>query len=67
MKTYVTKSGDAWDMIAKKVYGDEKHVSFLMKHNQKHLEEFIFSSGAVLEIPDLPEEIENNEFPDWRN
>lgn len=66
MNTYITKSGDAWDMIAKRVYGDESYVSFLMKNNQKLLEYFLFPSGVEISIPELPEEFDEDDFPDWR-
>ncbi len=30
---YRTIQGDTWDMIAKKVYGNEKYLDYLMAHN----------------------------------
>lgn len=68
MRKYRTKSGDTWDMIAKEVYGDEIHLSFLMKNNDQLLDYFVFSSGIVLDIEDLPEDTsEDDDFPDWRD
>ena len=32
-EAYRTIQGDTWDMIAKKVYGDEKYLDYLMAHN----------------------------------
>ena len=43
--TYVTKQGDTWDLIAKKVYGAEKYLDHLMAHNFDLLDHFVFSAG----------------------
>nr|DAD62093.1 MAG TPA: baseplate wedge protein [Caudoviricetes sp.]DAX42335.1 MAG TPA: baseplate wedge protein [Caudoviricetes sp.] len=69
MREYITKSGDTWDIIAKEVYGDEMHLSFLMKNNGDLLTYFIFPSGVVVKIYDLPEEVdeEDEDIPDWRD
>ena len=67
MREYITKSGDTWDIIAKEVYGDEMHLSFLMKNNGDLLTYFVFPSGVVVKIYDLPEEVdeEDEDIPDW--
>ena len=69
MREYITKSGDTWDIIAKEVYGDEMHLSFLMKNNGDLLTYFVFQSGVVVKIYDLPEEAdeEDEDIPDWRD
>lgn len=69
MREYITKSGDTWDIIAKEVYGDEMHLSFLMKNNGDLLNYFVFPSGVVVKIYDLPEEAdeEDEDIPDWRD
>lgn len=66
MKTYETVQGETWDGIAYKVYGSEKHADFLMKNNYKFLDVLVFSSGASLNVPDLPEAMEG-ELPPWRD
>lgn len=63
--TYVTKQGQTWDEIALIVYGDEIHADYLMKNNYDLLDILVFSSGTVLNTPDLPEE-EDGEAPPWR-
>lgn len=63
--TYTTIQGDTWDNIAYKVYGGEEYASFLMEHNYACLDILVFSSGTILNTPDLPEEIEE-ELPPWR-
>lgn len=69
MREYITKSGDTWDIIAKEVYGDEMHLSFLMKNNGDLLTYFVFPSGVVVKIYDLLEEAdeEDEDIPDWRD
>lgn len=63
-KTYKTRSGDVWDVIAKEVYGDEAYTSFLMANNQKYLNYFVFPEGVELVIKDKPEEV--TLLPEWR-
>ena len=53
MTTYVTKSGDMWDQIAKEVYGDEMKADLLMKANPEHLRTIIFSAGTELQCPEV--------------
>lgn len=65
---YQTILGDTWDIIAKKVYGNELYADKLMQANRKYLNEFIFSAGITLECP----EIESDDaklpeaYPEWR-
>lgn len=63
--TYRTIQGDTWDMIAKKVYGAEKHLDFLMANNFPLLDYFIFPAGVAVNVPDLPDSIPDN-LPAWR-
>ena len=63
--TYKTISGDTWDSIAKKCYGDEMAVTFLMQKNPKLLfDYFVFPAGVKVIIEDLPEE--DDGLPTWR-
>ena len=66
-KVYKTISGDTWDIIAKKVYGDEKYTTFLMENNKNMLlGYFIFPAGVEVTIEELPKEDISN-MPEWRN
>ncbi len=65
-KTYTTKQGDTWDNIALKVYGEERHASYLMQNNYACLDILVFSSGTILNTPALLEELDG-ELPPWRN
>lgn len=64
-KTYTTVLGDTWDSIAYNIYGDEKYMSYLIQANLPLLDVLKFSHGTVLNIPDLPEELDED-LPDWR-
>ena len=55
-KKYRTVQGDMWDSIAYRVMGDCKYTDLLMNANQQYVDVYIFSAGAVLVIPDIPEE-----------
>ena len=65
MEEYRTIQGDTWDMIAKKVYGAERHLDYLMASNFELLDYFIFPAGIVVKVPELPAEI-LEDLPSWR-
>ena len=65
MSNYTTIQGDTWDMIAKKVYGDETYTSLLMEANPKLLDYFVFPEGIVVTVPEKPEE--TGYLPEWRS
>ncbi len=65
MNQYRTVQGDTWDMIAKKVYNDEKKMDILMQANFPLLDYVDFPAGICLAIPeDVPEAADN--LPSWR-
>ena len=57
MEEYRTIQGDTWDMIAKKVYGAERHLDLL--------DYFIFPAGIAVKVPELPAEM-SEDLPSWR-
>lgn len=61
---YITKQGQAWDQVAKEVYGKEAHADFLMQGNRKQLDIFVFPAGVALETPELPRE--KDSMQPWR-
>lgn len=65
MEEYRTIQGDTWDMIAKKVYGAERRLDYLMASNFELLDYFIFPAGIVVKVPELPAEI-SEDLPSWR-
>ena len=63
--TYTTVQKDTWDIIAKKVYGEEKYADWLMQNNYKYLDIFIFPSGVVLNTPEVASTTDST-LPPWR-
>ena len=64
-KEYKTIQGDTWDIIAKKVYGAEKHLDYLMANNFSLLDYYIFPAGITVSTPELPS-YSTEELPVWR-
>lgn len=62
---YITQSGDQWDSIAKRVYGDEKYADFLMASNFALLDIYEFDAGVTVRTPPLPEQKQET-LPQWR-
>ena len=65
-KTYTTIQGDTWDLIAYKLYGSEKYMKNLIQANWPLLEVLVFSSGTVINVPDIPED-SDEDAPFWRS
>lgn len=65
MSTYETIQGDTWDSIAYKLFGDEKYMENLIVANWPLLDILVFSSGTIINVPDLPDEIDSD-LPFWR-
>ena len=51
LDTYTTKSGDTWDTVAYKVWGNEMYMDTLIKANLEHKDTFIFSVSDAACIP----------------
>ena len=66
MTSYTTIQGDMWDLIAYKVYGNERYINLLLEANQKHRNTAIFSAGVVLTCPDVPADSLPEFLPQWR-
>lgn len=66
MRTYTTVQGDMWDSIAHNQMGDVKYTHALMKANMEHIGVYIFSSGVVLNIPEVDENKTESVLPPWK-
>ncbi len=62
---YITIPGDQWDVIAKKVYGDELKADHLMRHNLHLLDIYEFDAGVEISVPVLPS-AQRDSLPPWR-
>lgn len=63
--TYTTIQGDVWDMIAYKVYGNEKYMTLLLEANPSLVEIAVFPQGVTVSCPDKPPEAVDT-LPPWR-
>ena len=63
--TYTTIQGDTWDLISYNLYGAEKYMRYLFEANWQYADMLVFPSGVVLNVPDLPEEADED-LPFWR-
>lgn len=67
MGMYTTVSGDTWDVIAKKVYGQELLMHHLMAANTEYIDVFIFHSGVILKVPEIDISVTTyNTLPPWK-
>ncbi len=66
MEEYTTISGDTWDNIAFKVYGNEKLAGLLIDANTKYIETVIFSGGIKINVPELQETQQESNLPPWK-
>ena len=64
-RTYTTQSGDTFDGIAKKMYGDELRADVIIRANLEHVTTFKFDAGVQLSIPDI-EVQEEGMLPPWK-
>lgn len=64
-KTYTTIQGDTWDLIAWKLFGEEKQMKYLYEANWQFADTLVFSAGTVLTVPELPEGADED-APYWR-
>ena len=63
--TYITNSGDTFDIIAKKVYGSEVYADTLMIANPDLITTFKFASGVTVKTPELSETVDGS-LPPWK-
>ena len=64
---YKTIQGDTWDIIAKRVYGNELNLDVLINSNADYREVVIFSAGVVLEVPELEQNAASEfDLPPWK-
>lgn len=65
-KTYVTHQDDAWDAIAFRLWGQERHLLELVKANPEHLDVVLFPAGVELVVPVVPVTQQQLQLPPWR-
>lgn len=65
LNTYTTISGDTWDIVAYKAYGNEMYMDMLIKANIEHKNTFIFPAGVTLTLPEIDLEVSET-LPPWK-
>lgn len=68
MAEYITRQGDTWDVISKRLYGDERFMDVLIRANINHRKTVVFSYGKRLAAPEIntqPAAYELN-LPPWK-
>lgn len=64
---YKTIQGDTWDIIAKRVYGNELNLDVLIQANADYREVVIFSAGVVLDVPEIEKTVASDfGLPPWK-
>lgn len=63
--TYTTVSGDTWDIVAYKVYGNEMYMDTLIKANIEYKDTYIFPTGVVLTLPEIELTVSES-LPPWK-
>lgn len=68
MATITTKSGETWDMVSLRAYGDEHFMNVLMEANIQHRNTVIFRHGVTLEVPEIDKNSTAYEvnLPPWK-
>lgn len=65
--TYTTQTGERWDTVAEKAYGDSRKYSDIIRANPTVPITTIIPANTVLNIPILPEPIiDENLLPPWK-
>ena len=67
VKVYKTVSGDTWDLIAYKVYGNEGYYHDLIRSNLALIDIAIFDANVPIIIPEIAKESDNDtSLPPWK-
>lgn len=61
----VTTQGDTWDVIAKRIWGNEKLMNTLIEANPSQRFRMVFPAGCILTVPDISVESPET-VPPWR-
>lgn len=63
--TYTTASGDTWDIVTYKAYGNEMYMDTLIKANIEYKDTYIFPAGVVLTLPEIELTVSES-LPPWK-
>lgn len=63
--TYTTVSGDTWDIVAYKAYGNEMYMDTIIKANIEYKDTYIFPARVVLTLPEIELTVSES-LPPWK-
>lgn len=63
---HTATSGEMWDSVALKYYGDEMKASLLLEHNQGLIDKVTFDGGERIRVPVIEESETLDSLPPWR-
>ena len=58
--------GDTYDMLAYKLYGEERMSVYIRRYNPRYADVVIFEGGVTLTIPVLSETESKESLAPWR-
>ena len=61
----ITRSGESWDMISYRVYGEERRMHELIAANPQFCEVSLFPHGVALQGPDISASA-GESLPPWK-
>ena len=64
--TYTTSQGETWDVIAKRIWGEERLMHKLIEANPAYQETVFFSAGIVLTVPAVETPAKVLNLPPWK-
>ncbi len=65
-QTIVTRQGDAWDVVARRLGWSEVHMGLLLAANPDRLSLALFPAGAHLSVPRAPQPVIPASLPPWK-
>lgn len=65
-KTFITRAGDTFDLLALAAYNDEKMASYILEANPLYIGTLVFDAGVSLRIPILKDTTVPSSLPPWR-
>ena len=63
---YTTRQGDTWDIIAFRIWENEKLMHHLVAANPGHQGVVFFSAGIELNVPDIEIPQDRGPKPPWQ-
>lgn len=65
-KTYRTIQGDTWDLIAHKMYGEDKNMHILLQANIGLIDTVFFDAGVEIFVPEVVTKTVDTSISPWR-